>query len=110
MLLSGKYVLEESSMSAEKQMLILQILSRNRNKEMYGLEIIDASDGKLSQGTVYVHLARLEENGDITSRKEESPPAGCTPRRLYRLTDQGWRRSNQESHNDFYTDFLPAYN
>jgi PadR family transcriptional regulator PadR len=75
------------SLSA-KEALILQLLGRSR--EMYGLELVAASDGGLKRGTVYVTLGRMERKGFVTSAPEpESPPGGGLPRRLYSATPHG---------------------
>ena len=71
-----------------KEALILDLLGRS--KEMYGLELVAASDGGLKRGTVYVTLGRMEQKGLISSRVEdEPPPSGGLPRRLYMATAYG---------------------
>lgn len=74
------------SMSATES-LVLELL---RDGKQYGLELVDASDGALKRGTIYVTLARMEEKGFVTSRQEDRPAgaAGMT-RRLYHATDYG---------------------
>ena len=66
--------------------LVMDLL---RGRERYGLELVDASDGSLKRGSVYVILARMEEKGFVDSRQEERDRAGGTPRRLYRATQYG---------------------
>jgi DNA-binding PadR family transcriptional regulator len=57
---------------------------------MTGLEIVRASNGQLSRGSVYVYLGLMEENGLVTS----STGAGGMPRRrLYTLTEYGHRKA-----------------
>lgn len=71
-----------------KEALILGLLGRS--KEMYGLELVAASDGELKRGTVYVTLGRMEDKGFISSRLEdETPRFGGLPRRLYTATALG---------------------
>lgn len=71
-----------------KESLILELLIGA--KEMYGLELVAASDGALKRGTVYVTLGRMEEKGYIASRLENPPPAvGGLPRRVYTPTPFG---------------------
>jgi PadR family transcriptional regulator, regulatory protein PadR len=71
-----------------KEALILDLLGRS--KEMYGLELVAASDGRVKRGTVYVTLGRMEQKGLISSRVEdEPPPSGGLPRRLYMATAYG---------------------
>jgi DNA-binding PadR family transcriptional regulator len=73
---------------SEKEMLILQLLVHDG--EMYGLQLVTASGGRLKRGTVYVTLGRMEEKGYISSSPEEGSPAtGGLPRRLYQPTALG---------------------
>ena len=63
-----------------------------RGRERYGLELVDASDGALKRGSVYVILARMEEKGFVESRQEDrTPGASGLPRRLYRATPYGMK-------------------
>jgi len=57
-------------------------------QEMYGLEMVRKSGGRLKLGTIYVTLNRLEEKGFALSRKETEPTL-VVPRRLYRITGTG---------------------
>lgn len=73
---------------SQKEFVILQLLAGVG--EMYGLELVGASEGSLKRGTVYVTLGRMEEKGYVTSRLEEAPPsAGGLPRRIYAPTPLG---------------------
>ena len=47
-----------------KELLVLELL---RHQELYGLQLVAASRGRLKRGTVYVTLGRMEEKGYITS-------------------------------------------
>jgi DNA-binding PadR family transcriptional regulator len=51
----------------------------------YGLELVDASRGRLKRGGIYVTLGRMEEKGLVTSKPGEGG------RRLYRPTALGER-------------------
>ena len=67
--------------------LVLDLL---RTRERYGLELVDASGGRLKRGSIYVTLARMEDKGFVESWQEERPPGAIgLPRRLYRATDYG---------------------
>jgi len=66
---------------------ILQVLSAS-NQEMYGRDIVKASNGALHRGTVYVYLQRLEERSCIASRLELESWQPL-PRRLYCITEAG---------------------
>lgn len=80
----------ELSLPSRTEALILSLLQNN--KEMYGLEIIEASGNKLKRGTIYVTLHRMENKGFVESREESrSPSEGGIPRRLYKITGLGER-------------------
>jgi len=67
--------------------LILDLL---RTRERYGLELVDASGGRLKRGSIYVTLARMEAKSFVESWQEDRPPGAIgLPRRLYRATDYG---------------------
>jgi DNA-binding PadR family transcriptional regulator len=59
----------------------------------YGLDLVKRSDGRLRRGSVYAHLHRLEEAGEIRSWEvEATDPAalevpGQLPRRMYALNE-----------------------
>jgi DNA-binding PadR family transcriptional regulator len=73
-----------------KELLILGLLAQGR--EMYGLELVEASSSALKRGTVYVTLGRMEEKGLVTSRQEPLPEGAIgLPRRLYAPTALGLR-------------------
>jgi len=59
---------------------------------MYGLQLVEHSDGTLKRGTVYVTLGRMEAKGFVESDEQALPPGGIgLPRRIYRLTSVGER-------------------
>ena len=73
-----------------KESLILELLGRG--DDLYGLQLVAASKGRLKRGTVYVTLGRMEAKGYVTSRAEDSPEgAGGLPRRMYAATSYGAR-------------------
>lgn len=79
---------------SKKEMVILELLDTPPRRGWYGSELVKNSEGELGMGTVYVHLAKLEDNGYVSS--ERIPPAadapvGMPPRRKYHLTDNGRR-------------------
>lgn len=62
------------------------------NDEQYGLQLVDASQGRIKRGSVYVLLGRLEEKKLVVSRAGARPAVeGGLPRKLYRLTAAGRR-------------------
>ena len=73
-----------------KQRLILELLIGAG--PLYGLELVERSEGALKRGTVYVTLSRMEAKGFVTS-EQETLPAGAIglPRRRYRPTGLGER-------------------
>jgi PadR family transcriptional regulator, regulatory protein PadR len=67
--------------------LVIELLSEG---ERFGLELVDASDGRLKRGTVYVTLSRMETKGFVESRQEERPAGAIgLPRRMYKVTGYG---------------------
>lgn len=69
--------------------LILELLA---DRELFGLALVERSEGRLKRGTVYVTLGRMQEKGYIESRTEPLPLGGIgLPRRLYRPTAFGLR-------------------
>lgn len=74
---------------SKKAALIIQLLRENP-KGMYSLDVIRASKGRLSRGTVYVHLGRLEEAGLVESKLVRDTNSGIA-RPLYKLSRRGLR-------------------
>jgi DNA-binding PadR family transcriptional regulator len=67
--------------------LLLDLLE---HRERFGLELVEASGGKVKRGSVYVTLARMEAKGFVESRQEERAAGAIgLPRRLYRATLYG---------------------
>ena len=66
---------------------VLALLAR---RDMYGLELADelvARDLTASEGSLYPLLARMQQSGAVTSRRETS--AGARPRKYYAITAVG---------------------
>jgi DNA-binding PadR family transcriptional regulator len=73
-----------------KERLILDLLVSSG--PMYGLQLVEHSEGALKRGTVYVTLGRLEAKGFVESEQETLPPGAIgLPRRIYRPTALGER-------------------
>jgi len=71
-----------------KERLILELLSSTG--PLFGMRLVELSDGQLKRGTVYVTLARMEAKGYLQSEQEEAVPAAIgLPRRIYRTTPRG---------------------
>ena len=65
--------------------LILELLTEH--DELFGLQMVELSHGRLKRGTVYVTLGRMQDKGYLESRQEPLPPGAIgLPRRLYRPT------------------------
>ena len=75
---------------SRKERLILDLLATEGDS--YGLQLVDASQGQLKRGTVYVTLGRMEAKELVESFAEEPERARSgTPRRIYRPTARGRR-------------------
>ena len=73
-----------------KERLILELLVSTG--ALYGLEMVERSEGGLKRGTVYVTLGRMEAKGFLTSEQESLPEGAIgLPRRRYRPTALGER-------------------
>jgi|GEM_PF-1080894 len=72
-----------------KEALILRLLVAQG--EMYGLQLVDASEGELKKGTVYVTLDRMEDKGFIESKKDPHTPGEGPSKRMYKPTGLGER-------------------
>jgi PadR family transcriptional regulator PadR len=65
--------------------LVIELLVEH--DELFGLQMVALSNGRLKRGTVYVTLGRMQEKGYLESRQEPLPPGAIgLPRRLYRPT------------------------
>ena len=65
--------------------LIIELLTAHQ--ELFGLRMVELSNGRLKRGTVYVTLGRMQEKGYLESRQEPLPAGAIgLPRRLYRPT------------------------
>lgn len=70
--------------------LILELLTEHG--DLFGLQLVERSLGRLKRGTVYVTLGRMQEKGYLESRQEPLPPGAIgLPRRLYRPTGYAMR-------------------
>ncbi len=75
---------------SRKEFIILEMLINNR--QMFGLEMVGASDGHLKKGTIYVTLQRMSEKKLIESRQEaRSGNETGIARRIYTTTAFGER-------------------
>jgi len=72
------------SFSATERTIIELLVEHD---ELFGLQMVERSGGRLKRGTVYVTLGRMQEKGFLESRQEPLPAGAIgLPRRLYRPT------------------------
>ena len=73
-----------------KERVILELLIEHGS--LFGLQLVEQSDGALKRGTVYATLARMEAKGLVASEQEEMRDGAIgLPRRFYRPTPLGKR-------------------
>jgi DNA-binding PadR family transcriptional regulator len=78
--------------SAAERLIVEMLVARD---ELFGLQMVELSDGRLKRGTVYVTLGRMVEKGYLESRQEPLPQGAIgLPRRLYRPTGLAMRILN----------------
>lgn len=77
-----------------KMVLIIGLINR-LGPDVYGLDLIKASNGDLKRGTIYRDLSKMEEIGLIKSRKEdEIQPGLSAKRKLFSLCDDVEKKIN----------------
>lgn len=81
-------MLNEFPKLTNKELKALELLISKG--EMFGLEMVEASEGELKRGTIYVTLSRMCDKGYLDSREEprQFPEIGI-PRRKYWATGLG---------------------
>jgi DNA-binding PadR family transcriptional regulator len=73
-----------------KEFLIMEMLVKN--KKMFGLEMVEESEGELKKGTIYVTLQRMLDKNLLDSREEErNEDESGIARRMYFPTKYGER-------------------
>jgi DNA-binding PadR family transcriptional regulator len=71
---------------------VLDVLLGQGSRELYGLEIVNASNGRITRGSVYVILSRMVDKRLVESRPEPAPErAGGLPRVMYKASGHGMR-------------------
>src|SRR5262245_34966859 len=69
------------------ELLVLDLLE---SETRIGQELVEASDGRLKRGSIYVTLARMEVKGLVDPQREETHNGAMgLPRRRYRATPYG---------------------
>ena len=75
--------------SATERLIVALLVD---HQELFGLQMVELSKGRLKRGTVYVTLGRMQEKGLLESRQEPLPAGAIgLPRRLYRPTGLAMR-------------------
>ena len=76
-------------LSATERLIIEMLAS---DGELFGLQMVALSGGRLKRGTVYVTLGRMQEKGYVESRQEALSIGNLgLPRRLYLPTGHALR-------------------
>ena len=81
---------ERIATNIRKGVLEYCVLALLAQRDMYGLELADAlvaRDLTASEGSLYPLLARMQQSGVVTSRRETSE--GSRPRKYYAVTTEG---------------------
>ena len=88
--MSSGYLENNLPSLSKKELVILELLTSQG--ELYGLEMVRASEGKLRRGSIYVLLSRMAEKGYVDSKEvpREYPEIGI-PRRQFWATRKGVR-------------------
>jgi PadR family transcriptional regulator, regulatory protein PadR len=75
---------------------VLRVFLDDPAAPRYGYDLMKAA--RLSSGTLYPMLARLQDEGLVTSRWERQPADGTgrPPRKYYQLTAEGARTARAE--------------
>ena len=91
---------------SRKEFKVLELLIAKG--EMFGLEMVEASEDELKRGTIYVTLQRMGDKGYVESREEPRPtPEVGIPRRKYWATGLGEKvyQTNLKAREFFNSDF-----
>lgn len=77
------------SHAQEQEYRILEVLSKE--KELFGMQIIERDPNAGERGVIYITLGRMEKEGLLSSREEpgELPDPAMLRRRLYAITRRG---------------------
>ena len=81
---------DDQPMRISKTEFSILHMMMNEGSELYGLEMLKKSNGRLKRGTIYTTLSRMEDKGLIASKKEASVQEGMTTkRRMYTISGAG---------------------
>lgn len=80
-----------SPFPSSKELIVLELL-RDQPRGLYGLELVDASGGRIKRGSIYVTLGRMVDKGFVSQHVMETERAQPgLPRPVYRITALGDR-------------------
>ena len=79
-----------NSWPSGKELEVLRLL-QSAGTGMYGLELVERSDGALGRASIYKYLGRLEEKGFVTVKRPATADHPGMPRPIYRLNGLGER-------------------
>ena len=85
----GDFVPDGSPTMSDTEAYIIQALVVGG--EMYGLELMKQSEGRLKRGTIYVTLHRMQEKGFVDSKPDPDHTGPGLQRRLYTASGLGQR-------------------
>jgi DNA-binding PadR family transcriptional regulator len=71
-----------------KELEVLRLL-QSAVKGMYGLEIVEKSDGTIGRASVYILLSRLETKGFVDVTRPEKADHPGMPRPIYKVNGLG---------------------
>jgi DNA-binding PadR family transcriptional regulator len=71
-----------------KELEVLRLL-QSASSGMYGLELVDKSNGAIGRASIYNYLWRLEEKGYVTKKVPAAADHPGMPRPIYRINGLG---------------------
>ena len=91
-----------------KELDILRLLASHADG-LYGLQLVELSDGQIKRGSVYVYLSRLKGDNLVSARTIPAPEGyGGLPRPTYKITGYGQRILDAESAYDLHFAGVPS--
>jgi DNA-binding PadR family transcriptional regulator len=73
-----------------KELEVLRLL-QSAGSGMYGLELVEKSNGAIGRASIYVYLSRLEEKGYVIVKRPATADHAGMPRPIYRINGLGER-------------------
>jgi DNA-binding PadR family transcriptional regulator len=79
-----------NSWPSGKELEVLRLL-QSAGTGMYGLELVQQSNGSIGRASIYKYLGRLEEKGFVTVKRPATADHPGMPRPIYRINGLGER-------------------